>query len=120
VADLLGTRDKPGPVRVVLVGCHPPLSQIAADSAPPVMVQARITRSGLELPAGDTTLIGMVSLDYGKTMRWKGRGPPSDDDGRTLERIGEARRLLPGRIVRAMRCRPIRRCITGASRRAWT
>jgi hypothetical protein len=105
-ADLLGTREKPGPVRVVLVGWHPPLSQITADSAPPVMVQARITRSRLELPAGDTTLIGMVSLDYGKTMRWKGRGPPSHDDDRTLERIGEARRLLPGRIVRAYEVPP--------------
>ena len=100
-ADLFGTRNKPGPVQVVLVGWHPPLSQIAADSGPPVTVQARITSTGLELPEGDTTLIGMVSLDYGKAMRWTGQGTPSEHDGRTLARIGEARRLLPGRIVRA-------------------
>ncbi len=99
--DLLGARGKPGPVKVVLVGWHPPLAQMDTDSGPPVAVQARITRSGLEVPEGDTTLIGMVSLDYGKTMRWNGRGLPTQDDRRTLERINEARRLLPGRIIRA-------------------
>ncbi|MFL5473494.1 MAG: hypothetical protein ACJ8AM_14165 [Gemmatimonadales bacterium] len=100
-ADLFGTRDNPGPVRAVLVGWHPSLSQIAADSGPLIAVQARITRSGLELPEGDTTLIGMVSLDYGETMRWKGQGELTQDDRRTLERIKEVHRLLPGRTIRA-------------------
>ena len=37
-ADLLGIRNKPGPVQVVLVGWHPPLSLMAADSNPPATV----------------------------------------------------------------------------------
>ena len=60
-ADLLGTRDKPGPVRVVLVGWHPPLSQIAADSAPPVMLF-----SGLQpLRLAGMDLIGLKDPQQG-------------------------------------------------------
>ena len=99
-SDLLGTRAQPGPVQVVLVGWHPPLA-FAADSGLPVKVQARLNRSGLKLPDGDPALVGMVSLDYGKTMRWRGSGELSREDRRTLDQIHQVRRRLPGRIVRA-------------------
>ena len=99
--DLTGTSAQPGPVRVVLVGWHPPLSEIARESLQFSTVQARLTRTGLQVPAGDTGLIGLVSLDYGKTMQWKGRGLLSSRDRQVLQHIAAARRALPGRLVRA-------------------
>lgn len=100
-SDIIGTTARPGPVRVVLVGWHPPLGELAADSNPMVSVQARLTRSGLNLPKGDTALVGMVSLDYGGTMEWKGRGALSYRDRQMLAHLAAARRALPGRLVRA-------------------
>jgi hypothetical protein len=99
--DVVGNANKPGPVRVILVGWHPPLRQTASDSHQVARVQARITRSGISLPKGDSTLVGLVSLDYGKTMGWRGRGQLSTADRRILASIAEARRVLPGRLIRA-------------------
>jgi|tagenome__1003787_1003787.scaffolds.fasta_scaffold20845095_2 hypothetical protein len=99
--DLVGTASQSGPVRVVLVGWHPALDDMARESPALATVQARITGSGLELPAGDTSLVGLVGLDYGKVMQWKGSGALSTSDRRTLEAIAQARRALPGRLVRA-------------------
>jgi hypothetical protein len=99
--DLIGTARQPGPVRVVLVGWHPPLDEMARESPPLTTVQARINGSGLDIPAGDTSLVGLVSLDYGKVMRWKGRGELGTRDRRSLEVIAQARRALPGRVIRA-------------------
>jgi hypothetical protein len=65
-SDIIGTSTRPGAVQVVLVGWHPPLGELAVDSVSLLTVQARLTRSGLELPEGDTALVGMVSLDYGR------------------------------------------------------
>jgi hypothetical protein len=100
-ADILRTWSAPGPVRVVLVGWHPPLRVLAADSLRLATVQARVTRSGVSVPEGDTALVGLVSLDYGKTMEWKGSGALSSEDQRTLGHIAAARRALPGRTIRA-------------------
>jgi hypothetical protein len=49
----------------------------------------------------------MVSLDYGKTMQWRGRGALSGEDRQTLTRMAAARRALPGRVVRAFNVPPI-------------
>jgi hypothetical protein len=100
-ADVVGTAEKPGRVRVVLVGWHPPLRQTRPDSPQVAMVQGRITRSGIRLPEGDSGLVGLVSLDYRKTIAWKGRGKLSEVDSRTLAYIAESRRILPGRLIRA-------------------
>lgn len=100
-ADILSTQRAPGAVQVVLVGWHPSLRELAADSIQLARVQARITRSGVSVPEGDTALVGLVSLDYGKTMEWKGSGALSSEDRRTLEYITAGRNLLPGRLVRA-------------------
>ena len=100
-SDIIGTSTTPGAVQVVLVGWHPPLSELAADSDSLVTVPARLTRSGLDLPEGGTAFVGMVSLDYGKTLQWRGRGALSREDRQTLARIAGARRVLPGRLVRA-------------------
>jgi hypothetical protein len=98
--DVVGTAANPGPVQLVLVGWHPPLRELTVESLR-LAVQARVTRSGISVPEGDTARVGLVSLDYGKNVRWRGRGPLSREDQRTLEHIGLARRLLPGRLIRA-------------------
>jgi hypothetical protein len=100
-ADILSPQRAPGAVQVVLVGWHPSLRELAADCIQLARVQARITRSGVTVPEGDTALVGLVSLDYGKTMEWKGSGALSSEDRRTLEYITAGRHLLPGRLVRA-------------------
>jgi hypothetical protein len=99
--DLTGTATQPGAVRVVLVGWHPPLNDMARETPPLAAVQARITGSNVEIPPGDTALVGLVSLDYGKVMQWKGSGEPNTSDRQILERIARTRRALPGKLVRA-------------------
>jgi hypothetical protein len=106
-ADILGTWSAPGPVQVVLVGWHPPLRELAADSLRLATVQARVTRSGFSLPKGDTAMVGLVSWDYAKTMDWKGNGFPSDADRKTFDHLAAARRALPGRLVRAYNVPPV-------------
>jgi hypothetical protein len=100
-ADVVGSAQRPGPVQVILVGWHPPLRQTGPDSLEVARVQGRITRSGISLPEGDSALVGLLSLDYGKTMRWKGRGELSHADRQIMAYIAESRRILPGRLVRA-------------------
>jgi hypothetical protein len=106
-AELVGTGRTPGPVQVVLVGWHPPLPELATESPPLATVQARISRSGLRMPEGDSTLVGLVSLDYGKTVRWRGRGALSREDQQIVAHISAARRVLPGRLVRAHNVPPV-------------
>jgi hypothetical protein len=104
--DVLGSPTRRGQVQVVLVGWHPPLRELALDSLPWIRVQARISRWGLSVPEGDTALVGLVSLDYGKSLRWRGRGELTERDRRTLSHIATARRTLPGRLVRAYNVPP--------------
>lgn len=104
--ELVGTRERPGPVMVVLVGWQPPLRELARDTLELVTVQARISHSGLRIP-GDTALVGLVSLDYGKTMRWKGQGELSTQDRRILQHITAARAALPGRPIRTYNVPPV-------------
>jgi hypothetical protein len=99
--DILAPADRLAPVRVVLVGWHPPLGEMAENSLHLATAQARITRSGISVPEGDSAFVGLVSLDYGKTMGWKGRGQLSDADRGILAYIAESRLILPGRQVRA-------------------
>jgi hypothetical protein len=106
--DVLAPAKKPAPVRVVLVGWHPSLRQMAGNSVQLATVQARITRSGISVPEGDSAMVGLVSLDYGKTMHWRGRGQLGDADRQILDYIAEARRILPGRRVRAYDVPPVR------------
>ena len=100
-AAIIGNARRPGVVQVVLVGWHPPLREIAEDSVHPTAVQARVSNDGLTIPEGDRTLIGLVSLDYAKNIQWRGKGVLSEKDQRTLAQIDSARRILPGRLVRA-------------------
>jgi hypothetical protein len=85
---------------VVLVGWHPPLNDMARETPPLAAVQARITGSNVEIPPGDTALVGLVSLDYGKVMQCR-EAELSASDRRILERIARTRRALPGKLVRA-------------------
>jgi hypothetical protein len=93
-----GVRD--GPVEVVLVGWHPPLGELAAESLRVVTVQRRITRGGAD-PVDSTGLVGLLSINYGRAFKWRGRGPPPDVDRQMFRRIEDARRSSPGVRIRA-------------------
>jgi hypothetical protein len=100
-SDIIGTIARPKAVRVVLVGWHPPLAELAGDLDSQVTVQVWLTRSGLALPHGDSALVSMVSLDYGETMEWRGEGALSQRDRQMLTQIAGARSALAGRSIRA-------------------
>jgi hypothetical protein len=103
-ADILSPQRAPGAVQVVLVGWHPSLRELAADCIQLARVQARITRSGVTVPEGDTALVGLVSLDYGKTMEWKGSGALSSEDRRTLEYITSRSSPAARKVGSGLRC----------------
>jgi hypothetical protein len=89
-----------GPVEVVLVGWHPPLGELAAESLRAVTVQQRITRRGTD-SVDSTGLVGLLSIDYGRAFKWRGRGPLSNSDRQVVRRIGDVRRASQGVRIRA-------------------
>jgi hypothetical protein len=89
---------RPGPIEVVLVGWHPPLEEMAREPLRLARVQQAIVgRSAI----GDTSdVVGLVGLNYGKTIRWSGRGPVPAAARAWLEALARAKRAGPNRIAR--------------------
>jgi len=85
VAELRGFQDllqpsRPGDapaVRITLVGWWPSVDE---TSWPPFLERQFVIRDrGITLPASSRTM-GFVSIDYGKMLTWRGRGPvPASD-----------------------------------------
>jgi hypothetical protein len=101
-----GRRNRP--VQVILVGRHPPLAELDAESLRVVAVQGRLGRSGAELPEGPALLVELLSLNYGQTLRWRGHGVMYPEDRQVLEKLTEARRDNPGIRIRAFNVPPNR------------
>jgi hypothetical protein len=88
------------PVEIILVGWHPPLADSTPDLQYRLWRQQRITT--LSPGSGSqTTAVRLVSLDYGKTIGWSGRGPPPERAARWLARLRAAKDEGPGRLARA-------------------
>jgi hypothetical protein len=63
------------PVEIILVGWYPPLADSIADLRYPLWRQQRITTLSPGSGTQSATAVRLVSLDYGKTIAWSGRGP---------------------------------------------
>jgi hypothetical protein len=94
-------RDGVPHVEVVLVGWYPLSGKSDPDPRYRVWRQERITTlvpNSESQSAGDVRLI---SLDYGKTIGWSGRGPPPARAADWLARVRGAKHEGPGRLARA-------------------
>ena len=89
------------PVEIVLVGWHPPSAEPARARGFRVGRQQLITTLSSGTGTYSTAAIRLVSLNYDKTIRWSGQGPPPDRAARWLERLRAAKGESPGRLARA-------------------
>ena len=89
-----------GGVEVVLVGWHPDQAVLARLLPPQVRIQSRIA-SVTDISPGDPEgLVRLVSLDFGATVGWDGRGPlPETLDG-WLAALRRAKAAGPHRLAR--------------------
>ena len=88
------------PVEIILVGWYPPLADTTPDLRHQVWRQQRITTLSSGSGTESTTAVRLVSLDYGKTIGWSGRGPPPERAAGWLARLRAAKGEGPGRLAR--------------------
>ena len=89
------------PVEIILVGWYPPLADSTPDLGHQVWRQQQITTLSSGSGTESTTAVRLVSLDYGKTIGWAGRGPPPERAAGWLARLRAAKGEGPGRLARA-------------------
>jgi hypothetical protein len=89
------------PVEMILVGWYPPLADSTPDLRHPLWRQQRITTLSPGSGSQSLTAVRLVSLDYGKTIGWSGRGPPPERAASWLARLRAAKGEGPGRLARA-------------------
>jgi hypothetical protein len=89
------------PVETILVGWYPPLADSMPDPAYRPWHQQRITTLSPGSGSQATPAVRLVSLDYGKTIGWSGRGPLPERAASWLARLRAAKGEGPGRLARA-------------------
>jgi hypothetical protein len=89
------------PVEIILVGWHPPLEDSTTDLRYQLWRQQRITTLSRDSATQSSTAVRLVSLDYGKTIGWSGRGPLPERAASWLARLRAAKGEGPGRLARA-------------------
>jgi len=89
------------PVEIILVGWYPPLADSTPDLWHQVWRQQHITTLSPDSGTQSTTAVRLVSLDYGKTIGWSGRGPLPERAASWLARLRAAKGEGPGRLARA-------------------
>jgi hypothetical protein len=101
--DLIQAPDAPAPppVEIVLVGWHPPLGSTRTEVELPLWRQQRITALASPGVQGSTHEgVRLVSLDYGKTVGWSGRGPVPKRARQWLTALRAARDAASDRLAR--------------------
>jgi non-heme chloroperoxidase len=88
------------PAEVVLVGWHPPILEMHSDRRVPLRLQARVAGRAEQAVADTSSLVRLVSLDYGKTVRWSGQGPVPPRAARWLAALAREKGAGPGRLAR--------------------
>jgi hypothetical protein len=78
------------PIRVTLVGWAPRSTADVASWPRYLRIHLPVARISDFPPHVDSSRIGLVSIDYGKALRWDGRGPFPQ---RAVELLAEARRV---------------------------
>lgn len=89
------------PVEIILVGWHPPLADSISGPGHPLWHQERITTLSPGSAMQPRVAVRLVSLDYGKTIGWSGRGPLPEKAARWLARLRAAKDEASGRRARA-------------------
>jgi hypothetical protein len=89
------------PVEMILVGWYPPLADSTPDLRYRIWRQQRITTLSPGSGSQSTTAVRLVSLDYGKTIGWSGRGPLPERATDWLARLRAAKGERPSRLARA-------------------
>lgn len=90
----------PGAVQVVLVGWHPPLAELAAESPRYAAVQcyeSDLTADHARLPAH---LLRLVTVRYGDAFDWAGDDEAPPEFRRRLRRLRGLADAAPGRLLR--------------------
>jgi hypothetical protein len=96
------TADRGGPpVEIVLVGWYPPPEDPTLDLRYPLWRQQRITTLSPGSETRSTSAVRLVSLDYGKTIGWSGRGPLPERTASWLARLRTVKGEGAGRLARA-------------------
>lgn len=89
-----------GPVQVVLVGWHPPLETLAAQSPRFAAVQSHLERLPTDHRRHPAHLLKLLSLRYRAVSQWTGHGPVPPALLATLEAAAESTTAVPGRWLR--------------------
>jgi hypothetical protein len=98
---LFEAQDRPrAAVEVVLVGWHPPIRELADELPSYIRLQQHVTGRRDEVQSDQDGLVRLVSLNYGKTIRWSGAGPPPNSLGEWLGALQRARSSGPDRLIR--------------------
>jgi hypothetical protein len=89
------------PVEIILVGWYPLLGDSTPDPRLRLWRQQRITSLSPSPGPQSTIAVRLVSLDYGKTIGWSGRGPLPARAAGWLARLRAVKGEGPGRLARA-------------------
>ena len=89
------------PVEIILVGWYPPLNDSTPNRESRLWRQQRLTTLSPDAGSEATPAVRLISLDYGKTIGWSGRGPSPDRAASWLARLRAAKDEGPGRLARA-------------------
>lgn len=76
-------------LRVILVGWWPTLGAGGKPWPQYLRHQFVVARGGAQVLPSDSAWIGLVSIDYGKLVRWRGAGAIPAADSATISRAGE-------------------------------
>jgi hypothetical protein len=109
-------REIAGPVQVILVGWHPPLSELREMPVRCVAVQSYFRDLPADHAAIPAHLLRLVTVQYPQHFTWQGSGSPPPEFGRHLAALTAARDAVPGRLLRVFKV-PRRRAVYDALRR---
>jgi len=90
--------ERSGPVEVALVGWHPPLATMERDAVRLARPQLQVVKRSIT--PDSSGIVRLVSLDYGKTIRWSGQSPFPSNGRAWLAALQRAKHAAPGRTAR--------------------
>jgi hypothetical protein len=87
-------------IEIVLVGWHPPLLDAPPGEQRLLWTQFQITHRSPAAAIDSSSAVRLVSLNYGKTIGWSGRGPMPQEAANWLARLDAAKGEGPDRLSR--------------------
>jgi hypothetical protein len=87
-------------LEIILVGWSPRISDMSSSSERRLGRQHKISSRSAALPE-EAASVRLITLDYGKTIKWSGRGSRPQHAASWLDQVRRAKQAIPGRIARA-------------------